>query len=181
MKLEAVQVWYTGKERLNLQPNRGEVLLGYQWIAPFHDGMDREGFTREENGPSILDRLNSIEKHRYLQSLNRKDNKPVPPAMLVPVYLCRKNTSGNTDFNEWIIRTFRVEFTEVYEKKHWWSEPTLVIKDYLRLCPDISCYMMPEDSDPEPVIKHWENLDKKSVTLEKLKMMLGLHPKTETA
>ena len=180
MRLKPGQRWFTQKERLSLSPNQGEVLMGYQWVAPFDDCVNRLGLTREENA-MIMYHLDSLQKHRYLQALSRKGNKPVQPAILVPVYVCLKNTGCYPDFNEWIVRTFKAEFTEIYEKKHWWSDPRLVLKDHLRLCPDISCYIEPEDSKLESVLKHWENLDKKSVLLAELRELIGLSPETKTA
>lgn len=181
MRLQPGRKWFSPKERLNLQPNSGEVLIGYQWIAPFDDGMDREGFTREENGWLIMNRLNSREKNSFIQGLNRKDDRPVPPAMFVPVYICKKNTSGNSEFNEWVVRTFRVEFAELYEKKHWYSAPRLVTKDYLQILPAISCYIEPENSKLESVLRHWNDLDQKSIAIEGLRELLGLSPETKTA
>lgn len=166
---------FTQKERLNLQPNHGEVLIGYKWIAPFNDGLDKEGLTREKAGPLIINSLDSREKNEYLLRLAEKGDRPTQPAMLVPVYLSTANIFLTFDFNSWTIRTFRSEFAEYYEKKHWYSNPTLVMKDYLRLCPDISCYILPDDDSPvEPVIKRWEGLDQKAVTLEELNKLLGL-------
>lgn len=182
MYLRPRQEKFTRKERLNLQPNRGEVLIGYKFVAPFDDGIDKEGLTKVEAGPLGINRLTSMQKNQYLQRLTRKGNKPVPPAMLVPVYLSTQNFSENPDFSGWTLRTFRPEFAEVFEKKHWYSEPTLVTKDYLRLCPDISCYIIPDDDlQVKPVIKYWESLDQKAVTLEELNKLLGLSPKTKTA
>lgn len=172
----------TRKERLNLRPNDGEALIGYKWVAPFDDGLDKEGMTQEEAGPLIINSLDSQGKNEYLRRIVEKGDKPVQPAMLVPVFLSTSNISGNFDFNTWTIRTFRVEFVELYEKKHWYSYPTLVTKDYLRLCPDINCYILP-DNDPkvEPVIKYWEGLDQKVITLEELNKLLGLPTETKTA
>lgn len=172
----------TQKERLSLKPNHGEALLGYKWVVPFDDGLDKEGMTKEEAGPLIINNLDSRGKNEYLRRIVEKGNKPDQPAMLVPVFLSTSNISGNFDFNGWTIRSFRVEFTELYEKKHWWSAPRLVLKDYLTIIPDISCYILP-DADPqvEPVIKYWESLDQKAVTLEQLRELLGLPNETKTA
>lgn len=171
----------TQKERLSLKANYGEVLLGYKWIAPFDDGLDKEGLTREEAGPLIINRLNSMEKNEYLRRIVEKGRKPDQPAMLVPMFLSTSNISGNFDFNAWVVRTFRAEFTEHYEKKHWWSSPTLVLKDYLTLLPDICCHIEPDDSKLESIIRYWEKLDQKSVTLEQLRELLGLPAENKTA
>lgn len=173
---------FTKKERLSLQSNHGEALLGYKWIAPFDDGINKEGLTKEQVGPLIIYHLNSREKHDYLMRLVNKGEKVMQPAMSVPVFLSTANIPGNSDRNEWTIRTFRLDFAEVFEKKHWYSlASTLVIKDYLQLFPDISSYQMPEDSVPEQIIRHWENLDQKSVTMEDLRKLLGLPAENKTA
>ena len=171
----------TQKERLSLKTNYGEVLLGYKWIAPFDDGLDKEGLTREEAGPLIINRLDSREKNEYLRRIVEKGSKPDQPAMLVPVFLSTSNISGNFDFNSWVIRTFRVKFAELYEKKHWWSTPRLVLKDYLELMPDLMCYIEPDDSKLENVIREWEKLDQKAVTKEELLNLLGLPAESKTA
>lgn len=181
MKLEAAPKWHTGKERLNLQSNKYEVLLGYKFIEPFDDGIDKEGLTRKEAGPMIIYRLVSREKHKYLCRLSQNGDKPILPTMLVPVYLSRNSHGLDQNLNCWVIRSFKLEFAEVYEKKHWWSTPRLVTKDYLRLCPDISCHMAPEDSNPETVIRYWSNLDQKTISMENLRKLMGLSPETKTA
>ena len=171
----------TQKERLSLKANYGEVLLGYKWIAPFDDGLNKEGLTREEAGPLIINSLDSRGKNEYLRRILEKGKKPDQPAMLMPVFLSTANISGNFDFNSWVVRSFRVEFTELYEKKHWWSSPTLVLKDYLTLLPDICCHIEPEDSNLESIIRYWEELDQKAVTLKELKELMGLSAENKTA
>lgn len=171
----------TQKERLSLKANYGEALLGYKWIVPFDDGLDKEGLTMREAGPLIINSLNSKEKNEYLRRIVEKGKKTEPPAMLVPVFLSTANISGKFDFNAWIIRTFRVEFVELYEKKHWYSEPTIVTKDYLTLLPDISCYTLPDNSDVKPVIEYWGKLDQQAVTMKDLRELLGLSPENKTA
>ncbi|MBU6141851.1 hypothetical protein KGO95_01865 [Patescibacteria group bacterium] len=171
----------TKQERLNPVPNKGEILLGYQWVTPFNDGIDYEGLTKAQAGPLIIESLNTIEKHRYLHAQARKNEKPVPPAILVPAYLCSLDVRELHEFCECTVRSFRAEFTDVYEKAHWWSEPRLVRKPWLSLHPVPECYRGPLGSVRKTLLSYWDKLDQKILSLTELNELLRIPSKNKAA
>ncbi len=170
------------RERLNPFPNEGEILLGYKRIAPFDDGIDHEGLTKEENGPLIIIKLNLLQKHLYLRALTQKDRKPVAPAFLVPAYLCGCGpTSSWSGGYEYTVRTFRADFTDVYEKRHWWSCARLVRKDWLSLFPDVEFRSGPRDTILKSILAYWEGLDQRIISSLEIKELFGESPKNKAA
>ncbi len=177
-KLEISRSGFTQEERLNLEANRGEILLGYQLIKPVSLGFNASGKTGE-NMQEVLEKLNAQELLSH--SARKYDHRPVQaPALIVPVFLS-KHAPASFDFTSWCLRTFTVQLVYEFERTHWWQPKRLTQKDQLRLVPQISQEVCLEETPPydgQRMIAYWEDLHQKELTLEQLRIALGLESKT---
>lgn len=98
--------------------------------------------------------------------------------LLIPVYFRRESAAGSAEFSAWSIRTFRAEYPYHFEsagpfgleKRMIWDNPKLLSELEVFVCPDNDKF----SGGRQAIIKRWEALDEKKLTIEELKDWLGI-------